>query len=201
MTLDEKTRPFPGGWSVFEDLQLSTSTRTSDKCSGGDLNPHAFRHTPLKRTCLPFHHPSESGKRKFAAAESARKGKISLAGQMRPVRFSQVPTEETNLMAYAVIQTGGKQYRVAEGDLIEVEKLDVEAGAEAKFEEVLLVSNGGGVSIGAPLVAGAAVTAEVVEQTKAPKVIAFKYKRRKGYHRTVGHRRQLTRLKIKAITA
>jgi large subunit ribosomal protein L21 len=106
-----------------------------------------------------------------------------------------------NLMAYAVIQTGGKQYRVAEGDLIEVEKLDVEAGAEAKFEEVLLVSNGGGVSIGAPLVAGASVIAEVVEQTKAPKVIAFKYKRRKGYHRTVGHRRQLTRLKIKAITA
>ncbi len=103
-------------------------------------------------------------------------------------------------MAYAVIQTGGKQYRVAEGDLIEVEKLDMEAGAEAKFE-VLLVSNGGGVSIGAPLVAGASVTAEVVEQTKAPKVIAFKYKRRKGYHRTVGHRRQLTRLKIKAITA
>jgi large subunit ribosomal protein L21 len=106
-----------------------------------------------------------------------------------------------NLMAYAVIQTGGKQYRVAEGDLIEVEKLDVEAGAEAKFEQVLLVSNGAGVSIGAPLVAGASVTAEVVEQTKAPKVVAFKYKRRKGYHRTVGHRRQMTRLKIKTITA
>ncbi|HEY5769423.1 MAG TPA: 50S ribosomal protein L21 [Terrimicrobium sp.] len=105
-----------------------------------------------------------------------------------------------NLMAYAVIQTGGKQYRVAEGDVIEVEKLDVEAGAEAKFEQVLLVSNGGSLSIGVPLVAGASVTAEVVEQTKAPKVIAFKYKRRKGYHRTVGHRRQLTRLKIKTIS-
>jgi large subunit ribosomal protein L21 len=104
-------------------------------------------------------------------------------------------------MAYAVIQTGGKQYRVAEGDLIEVEKLDVEAGAEARFEQVLLVSNGSSLSIGAPLVSGAAVTAEVVEQTKAPKVVAFKYKRRKGYHRTVGHRRQLTRLKIKTITA
>ncbi len=104
-------------------------------------------------------------------------------------------------MAYAVIQTGGKQYRVAEGDLIDVEKLDFETGAEAKFEEVLLVSNGTGLSIGAPLVAGAAVTAEVVEQTKAPKIVAFKFKRRKGYHRTVGHRRRLTRLKIKAITA
>lgn len=103
-------------------------------------------------------------------------------------------------MAYAVIQTGGKQYRVAEGDVIEVEKLDVDAGGEAKFD-VLLVANGGGVSIGAPLVSGAAVTAEVVEQAKADKVIAYKFKRRKGYHRTVGHRRQITRLKIKSITA
>jgi len=104
-------------------------------------------------------------------------------------------------MAYAVIQTGGKQYRVSEGDVIEVEKLDVEAGADAKFEQVLLVSDGASVSIGSPLVSGAAVTAEVVEQAKAPKVIAFKYKRRKGYHRTVGHRRQITRLKIKTISA
>ena len=105
------------------------------------------------------------------------------------------------VMAYAIIQTGGKQYRVAEGDVIEVEKLDVEAGAEATFEQVLLVSNGESLSIGVPLVAGAAVTAEVVEQTRAPKVVAFKFKRRKGYHRTVGHRRQLTRLKIKTISA
>ena len=104
-------------------------------------------------------------------------------------------------MSYAVIQTGGKQYRVAEGDIIEVEKLDVEAGSSTKFDEVLLVSNGSAVSIGAPHVAGAAVTAEVVEQAKAEKVIAFKFKRRKGYHRTVGHRRRITRLKITSITA
>lgn len=104
-------------------------------------------------------------------------------------------------MAYAVIQTGGKQYRVAEGDVIEVEKLDVEAGAEAKFEQVLLVSKADGLTIGAPHVAGATVTADVVEQAKAPKVVAFKFRRRKGYHRTVGHRRQLTRLKIKTINA
>ena len=103
-------------------------------------------------------------------------------------------------MAYAVIQTGGKQYRVAEGDVIEVEKLDVEPGTDAKFEQVLLVSDGDNLSIGMPLVTGAAVTAEVVEQTKAPKVVAFKFRRRKGYHRTVGHRRQLTRLKIKTIS-
>ena len=102
-------------------------------------------------------------------------------------------------MGYAVIQTGGKQYRVAEGDVIEVEKLDLESGKEAKFGEVLLLSNGGGISVGAPFVSGASVLAEVVEQAKAPKVIAFKYRRRKGYHRTVGHRRQVTRLKIKTI--
>ena len=104
-------------------------------------------------------------------------------------------------MAYAVIQTGGKQYRVAEGDVIEVEKLDFAAGAEAKFNEILLVSNAAGLSIGAPFVAGASVVTEVVEQAKAEKVIAFKYKRRKGYHRTVGHRRQITRLKITSIIA
>ena len=102
-------------------------------------------------------------------------------------------------MAYAIIQTGGKQYRVAEGDLIDVEKLDVEAGQDAKLD-VLLFADGDKVQVGAPLLSGAAVTAEVVEQTKGDKVIAFKYKRRKGYHRTVGHRRQLTRLKIKTIS-
>lgn len=104
-------------------------------------------------------------------------------------------------MAYAIIKTGGKQYRVAEGDILDVEKLNIEPGTETKFEDVLFVSNGSSVSVGAPLVKGAAVTAEVVEQTKGDKVIAYKFKRRKGYHRTVGHRRQLTRLKIKSITA
>jgi large subunit ribosomal protein L21 len=138
---------------------------------------------------LPLPEGSIHARQKFRLME-----KISVA-------FFAVPTEEENFMAYAVIQTGGKQYRVAEGDVIEVEKLDFEAGAEAKFEDVLLVSNGDSLSIGAPLVKGAAVTAEVVEQDKADKVIAYKFKRRKGYHRTVGHRRQITRLKIKSITA
>ncbi|MFZ4598345.1 MAG: 50S ribosomal protein L21, partial [Terrimicrobiaceae bacterium] len=97
-------------------------------------------------------------------------------------------------MAYAVIQTGGKQYRVTEGDEIEVEKLDVEAGTKTEFSDVLLVSDGASLSIGAPTVAGAKVTAEVVDQFKDDKVIAYKFRRRKGYHRTVGHRRQLTKL-------
>jgi len=103
-------------------------------------------------------------------------------------------------MAYAVIQTGGKQYRVAEGDEIEVEKLDVEAGAKTEFAEVLLVADGAKVTIGEPLVAGAKVTAEVLDQFKDDKVIAYKFRRRKGYHRTVGHRRQLTKLKIQSIS-
>ena len=104
-------------------------------------------------------------------------------------------------MAYAVIETGGKQYRVSEGDTIEVEKLDVEEGTETTFSEILLVSGANGLQIGTPHVAGATVTADILEQAKAPKVISYKFKRRKGYHRTVGHRRRITKLKIKAITA
>jgi len=102
-------------------------------------------------------------------------------------------------MAYAVFQTGGKQYRVAVGDVIEVEKLEVEEGKDISFDEVLMVSSDAGVSVGTPLVSGASVTAEAVEQVKLPKTISFKFKRRKGQHRTVGHRRQVTKLKIKAL--
>ena len=104
-------------------------------------------------------------------------------------------------MSYAIIQTGGKQYRVSEGDGLSVEKLDAETGKETTFSNVLLVVNGDKINLGAPLVTGASVQAEVVEQYKDEKVIAFKFKRRKGYHRTVGHRRQLTKLKITKISA
>lgn len=103
-------------------------------------------------------------------------------------------------MAYAIFKTGGKQYRVAEGDVIDVEKLDVEPGSEAKFSEVLFVGAGSKIKTGADL-AGASVTAQVLDQVKADKVIAFKYRRRKGYHRTVGHRQKLTRIKITSIGA
>ena len=101
---------------------------------------------------------------------------------------------------YAVIKTGGKQYRVSEGDTIDVEKLDAEVGSEATFDEVVLVSDGKAVQVGEPTVAGAKVTAKVLEQRRAPKVLAFKFKRRKGYHRAIGHRRELTRLSIQKIT-
>ena len=102
-------------------------------------------------------------------------------------------------MSYAVIQTGGKQYRVSEGDILEVEKLDAEPGSAVVFNEVLLVGSGEAVRFGTPFLAGAAVRAEVVDQTKADKVVAFKFKRRKGYHRTVGHRQKLTEIKITTI--
>ena len=103
-------------------------------------------------------------------------------------------------MAYAIIKTGGRQYRVAEGDTIDVDLLDIDAGKTATFGDVLMYADGKNLTHGDPLISGAKVTAEVVEQRKDKKVIAFKYKRRKGYHRTVGHRRKLTRVKIKSIS-
>lgn len=104
-------------------------------------------------------------------------------------------------MSYAIIQTGGKQYRVAEGDILDVEKLSLEAGQSTTLTDVLMIADGEKITVGAPFVEKASVKAEVVEQWKDEKVIAFKFRRRKGYHRTVGHRRQLTKLKITAITA
>jgi large subunit ribosomal protein L21 len=104
------------------------------------------------------------------------------------------------LMAYAIIKTGGRQYRVAEGDTLDVDLLDLETGKETVFSDGLMHGDGNKLTHGNPLISGAKVTAEVLEQRKDKKVIAFKYKRRKGYHRTVGHRRKLTRVKIKTIS-
>ena len=102
---------------------------------------------------------------------------------------------------YAVVETGSKQYRVAPGDTIEVESLDTEAGQEVTLNRVLFVANDGKFTVGAPTVDHAAVVADVVSHIRGPKVIAFKMRRRKGYHRTVGHRQELTILKIKEIKA
>jgi len=104
-------------------------------------------------------------------------------------------------MTYAIIRTGGRQFRVAEGDSVDVDLLDVDPGKTATFSDVLMFADGKNVTHGNPLIAGAKVTAEVLERRKDKKVIAFKYKRRKGYHRTVGHRRKLTRVKIKSINS
>jgi large subunit ribosomal protein L21 len=101
-------------------------------------------------------------------------------------------------MMYAVIKTGGKQYRVAADDVLTVEKLAGEPGAKIEFGEVLMLG-GDSVKIGAPLVSGALVMAEVVEQTRGPKVIAFKKRRRKNSRRKRGHRQDLTTVKITEI--
>jgi len=104
-------------------------------------------------------------------------------------------------MAYAIIKTGGKQYKVATGDVIEVEKLEAQPGSETLFADVLFYANGVDIKSDAAALKGATVAAEVVAQTKGDKVIAFKYRRRKGYHRTVGHRQKLTKVKITTINA
>jgi large subunit ribosomal protein L21 len=102
---------------------------------------------------------------------------------------------------FAVIRTGGKQYKVAKDDLITVEKLPAEPGDEIEFDEVLLVADGAAVATGTPLVADAAVGATVVEQSRAPKIIVFKKKRRHNYRRKKGHRQQQTVLRITEIRA
>jgi large subunit ribosomal protein L21 len=103
-------------------------------------------------------------------------------------------------MAYAVFQTGSKQYRVSVGDVIDVDLLEGEQGKELKFSNVLLLGEGADLKIG-QAVGSANVVAEVVEHYKGPKLVAYKYKRRKGYHRKVGFRRRLTKLKITSIGA
>jgi len=102
---------------------------------------------------------------------------------------------------YAVLETGGKQYRVTSGDTLEVERLAVEAGQPFTFERVLLVNNDGQVTIGSPTVPTASVVADVVSHKRGVKKVAFKMKRRKGYHKTIGHRQELTVVKITEIKA
>ena len=102
--------------------------------------------------------------------------------------------------AYAVIETGGKQYRVQQGDVFDVELLDVEEGANIEFD-TLAVSDGSELTIGAPVVSGAKVTVSVVENLRGKKIYSFKKKRRKGYRRKIGHRQELTKIKVESIKA
>ena len=102
-------------------------------------------------------------------------------------------------MSYAVIKTGGKQYRVQQGDVLRVELLNAEEGATVSFDEVLLVGEGESITVGAPLVSGATVTATVVSHGKHDKVRIFKMRRRKHYQKRQGHRQQFTELQIGAI--
>jgi large subunit ribosomal protein L21 len=104
---------------------------------------------------------------------------------------------------YAVIQTGGKQYRVEQGQTVVVEKLDGDPGQKVTFDDVLLVSSGdgGNVSIGTPMVKGATVQGEIVKQGRGEKLVVFKFRRRKNYVRKNGHRQYVTRVRIDQIAA
>ena len=101
---------------------------------------------------------------------------------------------------YAIIATGGKQYKVAEGDIITIEKLGVEAGETVTFDQVLAV-NDGSMKVGTPTVANATVTASVVKEGRGKKVIVYKYKRKSGYHKKNGHRQSFTEVKIEKINS
>ncbi len=103
--------------------------------------------------------------------------------------------------AYAVIETGGKQLRINAGDVVTVERLATEAGKTIKIDQVLAVSDGKTLNIGNPTVSGATVSAEVVEHIRGEKLISFKKNRRKGYKRKMGHRQELTVLKIDSVAA
>lgn len=102
---------------------------------------------------------------------------------------------------YAVIKTGGKQYRVAADDVLEIERLDGEAGGDIEFSDVLMVGDGDAITVGTPTISGAKVIAELVEQTRGPKLIAFKKRRRQNSRRKRGHRQHLTKVRIKEIQA
>ena len=99
-------------------------------------------------------------------------------------------------MSYAVIATGGKQYKVKEGDILRVEKIPGEIGADVSFDKILMFSDGENVKIGQPVLDDVAVNGHIVSQGKSKKIIVFKYKRRKRYRRKQGHRQQYTAVKI-----
>ena len=114
---------------------------------------------------------------------------------------SETVNQEEHKDMYAVIATGGKQYRVNVGDEIFIEKIEGEAGDNVKFAEVLAVSDESGLRVGSPTLDGATVEAEIVKQGKGKKVIIFKYKAKKGYRRKNGHRQPYTRVRIAKILA
>lgn len=105
------------------------------------------------------------------------------------------------MIVYAVVETGGKQYRVQEGDVFRIERLEGEAGQEIVLDKVLMIGGENAVKWGTPLVSGASVTAEIVSQARADKILVFKYKSKKNYRRMRGHRQYYTEIRIKGINA
>jgi large subunit ribosomal protein L21 len=102
---------------------------------------------------------------------------------------------------FAIVETGGKQFKVSQGDIIVVEKLNAEVGSTVTLDKVFLVSSDKGVNVGTPTVPGAKVTAKVLEHGRAKKIVVFKYKPKKNYHKKQGHRQPFTKLQIESIEA
>ncbi len=101
---------------------------------------------------------------------------------------------------YAVFQTGGKQYKVAEGDVIYIEKLDAEEGSTVQFDQVLMVANDDSVLVGNPTIAGATISGKLEKHGRGKKIVVYKYKRRKNYHKKQGHRQPFSKVVIEKIT-
>jgi large subunit ribosomal protein L21 len=102
---------------------------------------------------------------------------------------------------YAVIMTGGKQYKVAPGEVVRVETLDAKKGDTVEIKDVYMIADGDKISVGKPTLASASVTAEVVEEGRGEKLLVFKHRRRKGFRKTIGHRQNYTAIKVKEIKA
>ena len=130
-------------------------------------------------------------------------GRIERASKRdeRPAPRARPEKREEKSVKHAIIVTGGKQYRVAEGDVIFVEKLEAAAGESVKFDKVLAVVDGETATFGAPVIEGASVTANVVKSGKSAKIRVYKMKPKKGYRRTQGHRQPYTKVTIEAINA
>jgi large subunit ribosomal protein L21 len=147
---------------------------------------------------IPGFHP--------AGAEERAKIVMTETGSSTEPELPRIRTEArsdagSGTRPYAIIETGGKQYRVAVGDQLSIEKLPIEAGSGITFDRVLMVGGDGSPRVGTPLVAGATVQAEVEQQFRGPKIVVFKYKPKKRYRRRTGHRQALTRVAITAINA
>jgi large subunit ribosomal protein L21 len=104
------------------------------------------------------------------------------------------------LLMYAVVKTGGKEYRISQGDLVRVEKMEGKVGDQVTMKDVLMVSQEGQVQVGNPLLANAVITGEIVQQVKGKKVLTYKMKRRKNYRRTKGHRQTYTYIRVNDIS-
>jgi len=134
-------------------------------------------------------------------SSAAEAGSGSTKAKRTSKAAAKVDSLAAGLPPYAIIETGGKQYRVSVGDRLSVEKLDVENGGSVTFDRVLLVGGRGETRVGVPTVAGASVTATVEETYRGEKIVVFKFKPKKRYRRRTGHRQSLTRLNITAINA